>query len=172
MIKKVTNKSQYLQLIFGLMLILLILPAKQVWADPNENQGNSEGIVKVIVKDTSPLTIPQEFKNEVKKLGGSFIIVGNKESVRLLSLNGTHFNPCLSESSGIVDPSVFDKATHTCKFAAGLKDTITLLAQTFDPDEGGGAGCGTCTANGASRTCNRVLDRFECTGTPIGACNC
>ncbi len=187
MIKKVTHKSQYLQLIFGLMLIFLVLPAKQCWAEsnstvsqeasklkhsvskledklkgehhPNNNEGDAADIVEVIVSDT-PLMIPQTFKDAVTKLGGKFIIIGDGKTVRLLSLDGIYFNPCFSESSGKIDMSVFNEASHTCKFAGRLGETNMLMAQKFGHGGGGGSGCGTCTGDNATQVCKKSTDKY------------
>ena len=172
--KKVTHKSKHLQLILGLMLVFLVLPIKQGWAEPRSTLGNDAADkVDVIVSDT-PLRIPQEFKAAVTRLGGKFIIIGDGKTVRLLSLGGNYFNPCLSESSGKIDMSVFNQATNTCKFAAGLGETNMVLAQKLgDNGGGGGPGCATCTANSASRWCKKSTNKYTCT-TQSGSCktNC
>ena len=207
MIKKVTQKSKYLQLVLGLMFIFLVLPAKQGWTEPSSKLGQEASKIKhdvsklrdkaieklkgehhpvdddeegaansvdVIVSDTPPLSIPKEFKDAVASLGGKFIIIGDGKTVRLLSLGGNYFNPCLSESSGKIDMSVFNQATNTCKFAAGLGETNMVLAQKLgDNGGGGGPGCATCTANSASRWCKKSTNKYTCT-TQSGSCktNC
>ena len=46
MIKKVTQKSKYLQLVLGLMFIFLVLPAKQGWTEPSSKLGQEASKIK------------------------------------------------------------------------------------------------------------------------------
>lgn len=173
---------------FILIFICFLLSVNMSWADPNfrlrqdvnqlkadvskireyldkllhpdGNQAEDQGIVDVIVSDTPSLSIPREFKDAVRQLGGRFIIIGNKRSVRMLSLNGDYFNPCPGGST----PSIFSETTHTCKFSATLSETLQLLSKKFDPDDPGAGGCGVCPGNGiANRPCKLTTHKYSCT---------
>ncbi|CAG7856313.1 hypothetical protein MCAMS1_00744 [biofilm metagenome] len=143
--------------------------AKEVLKGKHHNDDTKKDaadIVEVIVSDTPPLTIPNEFKDAVARIGGKFIIVGDGKTLRILSLDGVYFNPCFYDSTGKVDMSIFNETEHTCKLSADLAETNMALAQKLGGGGGGGggAGCGTCTANGAARWCKKSNDRYGCNG--------